>query len=767
MFERIENIKNFGIFKDFSRPSELLDFSNFNLFYGWNGSGKSTLSKLFRSMETGILPEGYGDPSFKVKTPNGPLTQAALSSHGLRIFVFNQDFVLENIDWSKTVKSVLLVSKEKIEERKQLDTLKGTREKLVLENEETTKKLTAITDSIETFCTTTARNIKQKMQVIDTSDTYYLNYNKAKFRQSIEANVDFSNLSIHILSDEETKKVTEAVRPDAKPLIAINLSQIDEAVVSKALETAVTLLSESIIAKTIQRLKDFPEINSWVETGLGLTKKHKGTKCEFCGQAIPADRIKELEEHFSDHLIKFKARLEESRRVLQALIIDLGKVPEAEIFYPEYRTDYLTTRASLLKVMASFNQEITKALSGLSQRVADPFKPVALISALEKSIFLSLEKDIAVVNQLVAKHNAKTANFDEELKKQKRRLELHYAGQDMQEFKYVDKKADSKQLSIQANDLSKKLTEVTEKIAALEKSLSNESLGAVHFNQRLHKFLGHKEISLTFDETEKGYKIQRMQEGQHAKNLSEGEKTAIAFIYFMTKLKEKDNKMSESIVVIDDPVSSFDSNNIFSAHSFLKTEFWDAKQLFVFTHNFVFFKLVRDWLKGRNKKGKDGKEDKIKSCFYAIEIAPGVERKARLANALNSLIEYDSEYHYLFQMLYSYREKASLNLNEAFLIGNIARKLLEAFFSFKFPRKRSDFSQWMEAGVGDVEKRERIYRFINKYSHNKTIETGDLSIDNLLGESTNVINEILSILEELDKTHYAELVEIVSNDPPS
>ncbi|MBU1173122.1 MAG: AAA family ATPase, partial [Proteobacteria bacterium] len=197
--------------------------------------------------------------------------------------------------------------------------------------------------------------------------------------------------------------------------------------------------------------------------------------------------------------------------------------------------------------------------------------------------------------------------------------------------------------------------------------------------------------------------------------------------------------------------------------AFLKSEFAEAKQLFVFTHSFVFFKLVRDWLKGKNKKGKNGEPDKIKSCFYAIEITPGDERKARLANALASLIDYDSEYHYLFQKLYSFREKIQLDLNEAFLVGNIARKLLEAFFAFKFPRRRGNFSQWMEAGVADVEKRERVYRFINKYSHNQTIEAGDSSIDNLLGESTNIVGEILSILENLDANHYTELVEIASS----
>lgn len=762
MFERIESIKSFGIFKDFSNSGELCDFLNYNLVYGWNGSGKTTLSKLFRSMETGVLPEGYGEPLFKIKLQNSQITQTTLTAHSSRLFVFNQDFVAENIDWSRTVKSVLLVSKEKIDERKSLESLKTLRDKLTSESEESSKKLTELNGSIEAFFTTSARNIKQKMQVIDTSDTYYLNYNKAKLRQSIEANIDFSSLLVNILSDEDAQKVTEAIRPDAKPQISTPLPVIDEVSISQAIESGLAILAESVIAKTIQRLKDFPEVNNWVETGLNLTKKLQSKTCEFCGQTIPSDRLKELEEHFSDHLVKFKDRLAISKQSLQILLIDQNKIPDQEIFYPEYRSEFNVARENLVKGIAALNKEITNVLTGLEQRISDPFKTVSLGSKLDKAIYVVIKEALEKIATLVSQHNAKTANFEEELKKLKKKLELHYASQDMHEFKFVEKKTEASALSSKTSELAKQIKTTIEQITTIENNLSNESLGAIHFNQRLHKFLGHNEISLVFDPVEKGYKIQRIQPGQHAKNLSEGEKTAVAFIYFMTKLREKDNKISDSIIVIDDPVSSFDSNNIFSAYAFLKSEFSEAKQLFVFTHSFVFFKLVRDWLKGKNKKGKNGEPDKIKSRFYAIEITPGSERKARLSNALDSLIEYDSEYHYLFQKLYSFREKTKLDLNEAFLVGNIARKLLEAFFAFKFPRRRGNFSQWMEAGVADLEKRERVYRFINKYSHNQTIEAGDSSIDNLLGESTNIVNEILSILENLDANHYTELVEIAA-----
>uniref|UniRef100_UPI00397D76FB AAA family ATPase n=1 Tax=Salmonella sp. ZJHZ20_0162 TaxID=3159595 RepID=UPI00397D76FB len=86
----------------------------------------------------------------------------------------------------------------------------------------------------------------------------------------------------------------------------------------------------------------------------------------------------------------------------------------------------------------------------------------------------------------------------------------------------------------------------------------NEGLGADQFNESLHKFLGRSELTLRFSPFKKGYEILRNDSIPVEVNLSEGEKTAIAFIYFITKLKENDNKMENTIVVVDDPVSSFD-----------------------------------------------------------------------------------------------------------------------------------------------------------------------------------------------------------------
>ena len=43
---RIGRLRNYGVFRDFTWPSDLPEFAQFNLIYGWNWSGKTTLSKM-------------------------------------------------------------------------------------------------------------------------------------------------------------------------------------------------------------------------------------------------------------------------------------------------------------------------------------------------------------------------------------------------------------------------------------------------------------------------------------------------------------------------------------------------------------------------------------------------------------------------------------------------------------------------------------------------------------------------------------------------
>jgi wobble nucleotide-excising tRNase len=64
--------------------------------------------------------------------------------------------------------------------------------------------------------------------------------------------------------------------------------------------------------------------------------------------------------------------------------------------------------------------------------------------------------------------------------------------------------------------------------------------------------------------------------------------------------------------------------------------------------------------------------------------------------------------------------------------------------------------------ITDEVIKEKIYRFINKYSHSAVIEINEDSSENLLGESQNVIGYIFTWLHEVDDVNYKEMVEVVT-----
>ena len=171
--------------------------------------------------------------------------------------------------------------------------------------------------------------------------------------------------------------------------------------------------------------------------------------------------------------------------------------------------------------------------------------------------------------------------------------------------------------------------------------------------------------------SEKGhYKIIR-ENGEEAKDtLSEGEKTFITFLYFFQLLKgsnRKEDIETEKIVVIDDPISSLDSNVLFMVSSLVRQIMFDMKknkseikQLFVLTHNIYFHKEV-SFTKGKKSYGDSG--------YWIV----------RKKDNISSITQYKenpikTSYELLWNEL---KTRNSLSLTS---VQNIMRRILENYF---------------------------------------------------------------------------------------
>lgn len=764
---KIKSLRSFGIYENHINDG-CDEFAKFNLIYGWNGSGKSTLSRLFRCIENKSLDgTNYIESAFEIEysldgQAQSVLTQQNLSQNQLNIRTFNNDFVRENIDWSGTVKSILLVDQQKIEERKQLD----EQNKTLKLKESASEKETKIADDLDTeinkFLSRTAKSIKTSLKVIGTEDSKYLNYNKTSLENLIRTSSAEVVDPASVLTDEQIILHTKSASPVEKDKISFAANTIRQDHFESGFNALTKLLSKSAVNEVIEFLRDNPDVQTWVSSGMAVHDEHKSEECHFCGNKIDESRLTSLNNHFSNEFKLLKQEITEATKYC----CDLPELtlPSVESFFDEFQTEYKEVVAPLEGAVTEINSIVEQWRECIDKKSNDPFDISQKISSVTVDLIDQYNKVILDIAACVKKHNDKSGNFKAVTTTHKKALELHYVADEVIDFDYSKKVEDRKTANGNVLKLSDEISAINKEIQRLEAELSNESIAVDAFNAELAKFIGRTELTLKFDAKQKGYLISRNGSDRHAQNLSEGEKTAIAFVYFATKLEEHDNDIKNTIVVIDDPVSSFDSNHLFHSYSFLKKHCEQAKQLFVMTHNFSYFKLVRDWMLKKNKMRKQ--PPVIKARAYTIESKSDGVRQSKLVNAGGSLTDYNSEYHYLFSKLYSLKEKQELNLDEVYLCANLSRKLLESFLCFKFPKKRSDFRQLVDDGVRHYpaikpEDVEKAYRFINKYSHNQEIELED-NADNLLGESPAILNIILDIVKTIDEAHYTEMETVVT-----
>ena len=142
-----------------------------------------------------------------------------------------------------------------------------------------------------------------------------------------------------------------------------------------------------------------------------------------------------------------------------------------------------------------------------------------------------------------------------------------------------------------------------------------------------------------------------------------------------------------------------------------------AKQLFVLTHNSGFFRQVKNWFNyagGLNNKPYRPEISKDTHFYMLGMVFDNGQRSAALQTLDPLLHQYESEYHYLFRCIYvGATAGPPKTLAEVYGLPNIARRLLEAFLSFRVPGRAGDLRQQMEVISGDPAAKARIIRFLH------------------------------------------------------
>ncbi len=767
--ERISSIRGHGVFRDFTWPQGLGSFKRWNVVYGWNGTGKTTLSNLLRLLQDRVnLKEGearfdFGNRTVESRSIQGEAVQLP------PVKVFNRDTVSASIfenPANSELPPIFVIGADKVALQKELAELQSKHPATATAAVMASKSVDDALRALNKLATDKAKGIKD---LLTTQGGEFNFFDATRFREEVGLITDPVE---HLLDDDERERLLQSRNSQPMGKLAEAHAALPDAV--ELVSTLQRLLATTATSTVIDALAENASLSSWVSAGLALHKHLGAPSCLFCTQPLPSTRVQQLEAHFNDRFKAFSDELDvvESRLLQAAQTLQLKNQPDDKLMYPELRPGYQGAMQACQKQLERGRQALAALAAAAAVKRQRMFEALRLDQALAMAADVSPEhrrlceeliqecgkgkphvndwlglSAVQHLNTFVKKHNDRTDSFADGAKESRRRLMRDAVAAAWPEWQRLSSDKTDAEEKRKATENSR--SSEANRIQELKAEIQQHAPAAEDINDDLLHYLGHKEIQVEAAET--GYRLVRA--GRPAERLSEGERTAIGFIYFLRSLKDQSFDMANGIVVIDDPISSLDANSSFCAFGFMKSRLSGVGQLFIFTHNHMLLRSVIRWF--RHLPGKNG-------SYYMLQCDPGANgRSTRIAVLDSLLIDYESDYHYLFKRVIEGSEMpGQLPLEAYYQLPNIARRLLESFVAFRVPSSLSLHAK-LDKLPGDPALKARVYQFVQSFSHDDAIgDSGDGAL--ALAEGPAVLKALLQLVRGADADHYDQMAEAIT-----
>jgi len=748
---RIDYFKHGGVLGEYRWPVGLSDFGRLNLIFGWNGSGKTSLSRMLRSLE---LRENATSFEANLSFGSTRLESDNFSDSKLPIRVFNRHFVDEVVTGSQGAGApyILVVGPKNAKRQTTLQTLRDRRTDISDADDRAQARSRAAADGMDTWLVTRAALLKESSRKLGGSNRLD-NLNKRSYANESKKYIVGQlppQLQLSVARESELRSITGAkLTARVNPLPTYRAPSITNA------ETRVAaLLHRTALSTVVQLLAADTELEIWAKDGLSIHRRHGATSCLFCEAKLSNTRLAVLEAHFSEAYQALELDIDAEIETLksQTSVTYVSGLPGEGAVYSDLLADYRSAEAALLAEDARINASLKKltALLRAKRQAMNTAQTLgtAVANAEGEDSETAVEADpLAKMTTCLASHNERCDKFDETSASAKEELAAAFFCEGLSEF--AARESDLGELEAQARECAKALRGLDLAIQALEQDLSDHLRPAAELNNELCAYLGH--ASVEFIDAGTGYKLKN-RDGD-AEFLSDGERTAIALLYFLKCLEDDSIKGLEPIVVLDDPISSLDENAIYNAFGFIKQRTRKAGQLIVLTHNYVFFGLVRNWMRQENRRAQNGDI----ANFYMLErVSEDGGTRTELQELDPLLRDHESDYHYLFSCLaLEAASKAPRNYADYYAYPNMARRLLESFLFFKFPSGGELSTKVMSLDYDDASK-ETVLRFLHGYSHSGGRLDGEQDMS-LLAETRAILRTLFDMMRVEDEKHFKRM----------
>lgn len=666
--QSLRHMKNVGVFADVVTGSFPHTFKPYNLVYGFNGCGKTTLSRLIESLGSGEPNKNLADDaefSFLLSDGSAPSDANLANAASRFVAVFSEDYVEETLTWKEgTAKPIVYLGKEQAEFAQELVKLEAEETAAVSEDVLRSSEWSSAQRGAETRCRDTARLIAEELNL-------GRRYNAANLHSEYQTR---SYSPTDKLEDEERKRLKEVInRSDLPDRLNDLTTPFGGDATFNLVANALAGQVEEIAIAALQKRKD---ALGWVEQGIQL---HAGEQeCLFCGNALLGARVQELQQAlhagFDTFASQLAAATDEAERFQEDCRQHKDSLASPSESLPTFRLAIASAKQELADELDAAIEVADHWLGALARKKANPDEPPVSHKLANTAWDDRMRTGYQRVNQLIAANNKALDNFASEQKAARDKIKAHHLADHQSGYnEAVALEADAKRKHETA---ASTLAELRRSIAALREQLRSHGSAAAELNRLLRSYLGHAHITL--EAVDEGYRICR--DGKVSrKPLSEGEKTAVAFCYFITSLASEGRQTADLIVVLDDPISSLDARAMTHVVSMIRRQFSTLTQLFVLTHNLDFMREMKKWLAKRYDK------ELAEFLFVETGIDGDGNRFSQIVKMPKLIREYESEYHYLYSLVKHLAEAPKDAERFAYLMPNAIRKVLDIFLAFKDP----------------------------------------------------------------------------------
>lgn len=678
MIEKVKGLSICG--RCFSKKTNLAFFPNDNdriaIVYGKNGSGKSTISDGFSQIASGEDTEEL----------SASLIDRADNEIGLvpesKIFVFNEKYIDENVKIDADGLGTIILLGGQVDLQADIDRYTAL---LAAAQEEHDAAQTAL-ESFENKNNPLSPDyhfarIKKVLQGDWATTDAAIKGNKINSKVTEEVVREIGGLSVSETKEQlqqkfdETKalldKVADVTTSYPVPIGGVEFTDGFERVIcdllAKLVEKTVLTERESMILSMIQSGRQ-----SIVEAAKNDFSDGATTVCPYC--------FREIDDEYRRSLIN------SINKVLNK-DVDEHKAELRAISFPGFGQDY----SHFTDLDAGLVKEIQEQIENC-QKLIEQYK--AAIQLKLNSIYnpvnmapIGLENSIQQLNVLLSKLESKRQEFVDAIQRRKailrdlllinKKIAHLQIGQAYRDYLKQQREMRAAEAKLQTKQ--KEVNETSEHLKALELQKSNVGLAIENINNALdYVFFSHGRLSIELKNDK--YYLKSNGNDVKPKSVSLGERNIIALCYFFTQILSNQDigrlYQDEELVVIDDPISSFDFENKVGISSFLRYQTHkiikgNAKSKILFlTHDLSTFsdlQKIADEMEKSFKKQKLGVS--IKGRAFELQ-----------GRTLSDPIKSINEYRDLLNMIFSYAMGNTEGLS--LVIGNSMRRALEAFSTF-------------------------------------------------------------------------------------